>query len=266
MISEYIGVFDSGLGGLTAVKEIMKEMPEQPIIYFGDTGRVPYGTKGRETIIKYVNGDIRFLKSFGVSAIVAACGTASSIALPEIEDNDIPIIGVIEAAAEKAVKCTRNGRIGIIGTPGTIKSGAYEKLLKKKNSDINTVSRACPMFVPLVENGYFDHEITHILIKEYLSDIKEYGIDTLILGCTHYPLLKRAIGEFVGENVTLVDPGKEVAQYIKRLVPTHFGNISNDEKYRFYVSDNVESFEELGGMFLNRKMVGQVKKIDIEKY
>jgi len=266
MSNQYIGVFDSGLGGLTAVKEIMRLMPKQSIIYFGDTGRVPYGTRGRDTIIKYVKGDIRFLKSFGVGAIVAACGTASSVALPEIKDEEIPVIGVLDATAEKAVKVTKNKKIGIIGTPGTIKSVAYEKLIHNIDSDIFTFSRACPLFVPLVENGYFNNDATRFVIEDYLTDIKNSGVDTLILGCTHYPLLKTAISEFMGEGVTLVEPGAEVAAYIKKqgLYSEFEGN--EIDKYQFYVSDNTESFEELGGVFLQQKIIGQVKKIDIEKY
>ena len=267
MANEYIGVFDSGLGGLTAVKEIMKEMPGQPIIYFGDTGRVPYGTRGRETIIKYVKGDIRFLKSFEVKAIVVACGTASSVALPEIKgEEDIPIIGVIDATAKKAISVTKNKKIGIIGTPGTIKSGAYEKYIKEAAADVQTISNACPLFVPLVENGYFENEATKLIIKDYLTEIKEFGVDTLILGCTHYPLLKKAIKEFIGENVELVEPGVEVAAYVKSLVKSTEYSGDENEKYQFYVSDNIEGFEELGGIFLQQEIVGQVKKIDIEKY
>jgi len=264
MANEYIGVFDSGLGGLTAVKEIMNQMPDQPIIYFGDTGRVPYGTRGKDTIIKYVKGDIRFLESFGVKAIVVACGTASAVALPYIEQN-IPIIGVVDAATIAASKATKNGKIGVIGTTGTIKSNAYEIYLKKIDEKYEVYSNACPLFVPLVENGYFDSVATRFFVEEYLSEIKAAGVDTLILGCTHYPLLKGVIGEFMGDGVTLIDAGAEVARYIKNMGIC--GKADNlEEKYRFYVSDNIESFEELGGVFLQQKIVGQVKKIDIEKY
>lgn len=264
MANEYIGVFDSGLGGLTAVKEIMKQMPDQPIIYFGDTGRVPYGTRGKDTIIKYVKGDIRFLESFGVSAIVVACGTASAVALPHIEKN-IPIIGVVETAVAAAAKKTVNKRIGVIGTTGTIKSGAYEKALKKLSGSYEVYSNACPLFVPLVENGYFDSPATRFFVEEYLSDIKAKDVDTLILGCTHYPLLKKVIGEYMGDDVQLIDAGAEVARYVAGL--GILGKTDKeDEKYRFYVSDNIEGFEELGGIFLQQEIVGQVKKIDIEKY
>lgn len=267
MNSEYIGVFDSGLGGLTAVKEIMKQMPDQPIIYFGDTGRVPYGTRGSDTIIKYVKGDIRFLKSLNVSSIVVACGTASSVALPAIEESDIPIIGVVDAAADKAVSVTKNKRIGVIGTSGTIKSGAYEKLIHEKDPSILTVSNACPLFVPLVENGYSNTEAARLIAEEYLTPIKMAGVDTLILGCTHYPLMKRVIGSFMGSEVKLIDPGAEVARYIKEAgMYCENTDIPIDKKYRFYVSDNIEGFEELGGIFLEQKIIGQVSKIDIEKY
>ncbi len=264
MANDYIGVFDSGLGGLTAVKEIMKQMPNQPIIYFGDTGRVPYGTRGKETIIKYVKGDIRFLESFNVSAIVVACGTASSVALPHI-DKKIPIVGVVEPAARAALRATRNGKIGVIGTSGTISSGAYESAIHEISPDTGVYQNACPLFVPLVENGYFDSEATRFFVREYLSEIKEQGVDTLILGCTHYPLLSKVIGEFMGEDVKLISAGAEVARYIKELGIA--GECSDEtDKYRYYVSDNIETFEELGGMFLGQEIVGQVKKIDIEKY
>ena len=267
MSNDYIGVFDSGLGGLTAVKEIMKLMPEQPIIYFGDTGRVPYGTRGTDTIIKYVKGDIRFLKSLNVRAIVVACGTASSVALPVIKETDIPIVGVLEAAVNKAVKVTKDKKIGIIGTPGTIKSGAYEKLIHRSCPEIITVSNACPLFVPLVENGHAESEAARLIAAEYLAPVKEKGVDTLILGCTHYPLMKKIIGEFMGNDVTLIEPGVEVAEYIKRMgLCCEASELSEKEKYRFYVSDNIEGFEELGGVFLEQEIIGQVNKIDIEKY
>lgn len=269
MDNRSIGVFDSGLGGLTAVKQIMRELPDESIIYFGDTGRVPYGPRSREIIIKYSKNDINFLLSKDVKLIVVACGTVSSTALPEIRgDYSIPIIGVVEPTAAAALAATRNGRIGIIGTNGTIKSGAYEKVLKKGCSDIATFSRACPLFVPLAENGHFDTKVAELVTAEYLEEIKKQDVDTLIMGCTHYPLLKKTIGAFMGDNVTLIDAGAEVAKEVKR----HFDDNDlhshkHDEKqYQYYVSDDVGSFSELGGIFLNKKIDGQVEKIDIEKY
>lgn len=269
MDNRSIGVFDSGLGGLTAVKQIMNELPNENIIYFGDTGRVPYGNKSKDTVIKYTRNDINFLLSKDVKIIVVACGTVSSQVLPVIRDDyDIPIIGVVEAAADAAYKAVKNGKIGIIGTSGTIKSGAYESLLKKKDPNLKLFSNACPLFVPLVENGHFDTEVTRLVIEEYLSDIKAAGVDTLILGCTHYPLLKQSIARYMGKDVTLIDAGYEAAKALKRYFDKD--DLHSDEhdecQYRYYVSDDVESFENLGGIFLQKHINGQVEKIEIEKY
>lgn len=269
MDNRSIGVFDSGLGGLTAAKEIMELFPNESIIYFGDTGRVPYGSRSKETIIKYTHSDIRFLLSHNVKMIVIACGTASSAALPHIRDEfDTPIHGVVDAAGYAAVRATANGKIGIIGTPATIRSGAYTKYIREYDPSIETFERACPLFVPLVENGHFDTEVTRLVIEEYLSEIRAAGVDTLILGCTHYPLLEGAISRYMGGGVTLVSPGREVARFLrKKLTPELSHSKTPDkEQYSFYVSDSVEQFEELGGIFLEKKIDGQVSKIDIEKY
>lgn len=270
MDNRCIGVFDSGLGGLTAVKQIMNELPDERIIYFGDTGRVPYGTRSRETILKYTRGDIRFLKTFGVKMIVIACGTASSAALPAIKDEfDIPIIGVIDAAVYAAVRATRNKKIGVIGTAGTIKSREYEKQIKAYDSQMQPFTKACPLFVPLVENGHFDTEVARLVVAEYLEEIRDAGVDTLILGCTHYPLLKKVISEYMGSEVTLINSGAEAAIYLKKKLTNenmlHDGK-TESERYRYYVSDDVSSFEELGGIFLEREINGQVERVDIEKY
>lgn len=269
MNNKSIGVFDSGLGGLTAVKQIMQELPDENIIYFGDTGRVPYGTRSRDTILKYTRGDIRFLKTFDVKVIVIACGTASSAALPMIKNEfDVPIVGVIDAAVYAAVRATKNGKIGVIGTSGTIKSGEYEKQIKAYDGSMEVYSRACPMFVPLVENGYFDSPVTKLIVEEYLEEIRSKGVDTLILGCTHYPLLAKVIGEYMGDSVTLINSGAEVAKYLKKKFDKEMmhSEITDEEQYRYYVSDDISSFEELGGIFLEREINGQVSKIDIEKY
>lgn len=270
MNNRSIGVFDSGLGGLTAVKQIMKELPNESIVYFGDTGRVPYGTRSPETILKYTRDDIRFLESLDVKIIVIACGTASSVALDTVKhESKIPIVGVIDAAVYRAVRDTKNKKIGIIGTPGTIKSGSYVKCIKEQDADIETFANACPLFVPLVENGHFDTEMTRLAVDEYLKDIRAAGVDTLILGCTHYPLLKKVIAEYMGDNVTLVDPGAEAAKYLKKKLNRDMlcaDSTDTKNQYSYYVSDNVEGFEELGGIFLERKIDGQVRKIDIEKY
>lgn len=269
MDNKSIGVFDSGLGGLTAVKQIMKELPNENIIYFGDTGRVPYGTRSKDTILKYTRSDIRFLKTFDVKIIVIACGTASSAALPMIKDEfDVPIVGVIDAAVYAAVRATKNKRIGVIGTAGTIKSGEYEKQISEYDSEMQVFVKACPMFVPLVENGYFDTPVTKMIVEEYLEEIRAQGIDTLILGCTHYPLLEKVIREYMGDGVTLINSGAEVAKYLKKKLDKT-GALSekiNEQQYRYYVSDDILTFEEIGSVFLEREINGQVNKIDIEKY
>lgn len=268
MDNRKIGVFDSGLGGLTAVKEIMSLFPNEDIVYFGDTGRVPYGTRSKETIIKYTHSDINFLLSKDVKMIVIACGTASSAALPNIKrEFDVPIFGVVDAGAYEAVHVTRNKKIGIIGTSATIRSGAYTRYIAEHDDTIQTYERACPLFVPLVENGHFDTKVTELVVEEYLHDIKEAGVDTLIMGCTHYPLLRSAIERYMGDGVTLISPGAEVAKYMRKKLTADLRNSSTATgECEYYVSDSTESFAQLAGIFLERQINGQVRKIDIEKY
>ena len=269
MDNRSIGVFDSGLGGLTAVKQIMKELPNESIVYFGDTGRVPYGSRSKETIIKYSKGDMNFLMQKDVKTIVVACGTVSSVALPELQGTvPVLLIGVVEAAASAAISATKNNKIGVIGTKGTIKSGAYEKYINSKNPDIKTFSKACPLFVPLVENGHFDTMVAELVTEEYLTEIKKSGVDTLILGCTHYPLLKNTIARFMGEGVTLIDAGAEVSRLLKRTLSEKnmLAEKPAKEQYKYYVSDDIDGFESLGGMFLEQTLSNKVEKIDIEKY
>ena len=269
MDNRSIGVFDSGLGGLTAVKQIMQELPNENIVYFGDTGRVPYGSRSTETIIKYSKSDMHFLLEKDVKTVVVACGTVSSVALPYLKESvPVPIIGVVEAASEAAISASKNNRIGIIGTKGTIKSGAYERYITLKNPEIKTFSKACPLFVPLVENGHFDTMVAELVTEEYLTGIKESGVDTLILGCTHYPLLKNTIARFMGEGVTLIDAGAEVAKLLKATLTRKnlLAEAPSAEQYKYYVSDDIDGFESLGGMFLEQTLSKKVEKIDIEKY
>lgn len=267
MPEKFIGVFDSGLGGLTCVKELMEILPYESIVYFGDTGRVPYGSKSNETIIKYARSDIKFLKEFDLKMIVVACGTASAIALPVIKDEvKMPIIGVVSSAACAAVSTTKNKKIGIIGTQGSIRSGAYEKEIAKLDESIKTYATACPMFVPIVENGYAKSEVARIIAKEYLTDIKMAGVDTLILGCTHYPLLKEVIAEVMGEGVTLIDPGKISASYVKDYLSEQGFLSDGTPEHKFYVSDTPEGFRELASEFLNREISENIEKINIEEY
>lgn len=269
MDNRAIGVFDSGLGGLTAVKELMRLMPGESIVYFGDTGRVPYGTKSNETIIKYTLGDLQFLNTFDLKEIIIACGTASAIALPAVRDKcPVPLTGVTASAARAAVRATETGRIGIIGTPGTIRSGAYEALIREQDAGLFTVSQPCPLFVQLVESGWTDNEVAYLAAQEYLRPVKEAGVDTLILGCTHYPLLARTIARVMGDGVRLIDPGAETARELRQRLTERdmLSEETAEEQYRFFASDCVDGFAELGSRFLERPIAGSVRRIDIESY
>ncbi len=263
-----IGIFDSGLGGLTCVKEIMKIMPKEDIIYFGDTGRVPYGTRSRDTIVKYVRQDINFLKTFDIKSIIIACGTASSAALPMIENEfDLDITGVVHPAAKNAALSTKSGKIGVIGTEGSIRSGKYKEELLKINPDFEIISKACPLFVPLVENGYLKNEATRLIAEDYLLEMKNEKIDTLILGCTHYPLLSDIIRDVLGDEVTLIDSGAAAAAFTKKKIENRSLQAERQQgSCKFFVSDITESFSKQGGMFLNREITEQVKRINIENY
>lgn len=256
-----IGVFDSGLGGLTTVREIKRIMPGEDIIYFGDTGRVPYGNRSSETIIRYTKDDIDFLLKHDIKLIIAACGTASSVALPHLYDKyDIKIMGVLESACKKAAEVTKNGRVGVIGTTGTIKSGKYEELIKKISPSTEVFSNACPMFVPLVENGYSDSEAARIIARDYLTPLKEEKVDTLILGCTHYPLLTKVISDIMGDEVTLLSPGALAVESAKAYLEEK--GLSSEKKdggkSAFYVSDAAENFAALGSTFLGNPIESQV--------
>ena len=264
-----IGIFDSGLGGLTTVKELSRLLPNEDIIYFGDTGRVPYGTRSEDTIIKYVRQDMNFLIKNDVKMIISACGTASSVALKHLTDEfSVPVIGVLESACKAAALSTKNNRIGVLATPGTINSGAYGKGIRAIDKKIIVYEKACPMFVPLVENGYIDSEPTRIIAREYLEPMMEDEVDTIILGCTHYPLLTGVINEITNGKINLINVGYETAKYAKDLLKTF--DLLNDKEEngneKYYVSDDVEKFSYLGGMFLERTINSTVKKIDIEKY
>lgn len=268
MDNRAIGIFDSGLGGLTCVKKVMEIMPGEDIIYFGDTGRVPYGTKSPQTLVKYVRQDINFLESFDIKLIIIACGTASSAALPQIQgETPTEIIGVLEPACQAAVRLTQNGKIGVIGTGGTISSGKYLQTIKRISPNAQVFSRACPMFVPLVENGYTEGEVTRLIAEEYLTEIREWGADTLIMGCTHYPLLRREIQRIMGGDVKLVDAGAETAVAAQSQLAGR-GLLCGRERgtAQYFVSDTVDGFAELGSVFLDKQIEGSVHKIDIEKY
>lgn len=251
-----IGVFDSGVGGLTVAREIMRQLSQERIVYFGDTARVPYGSKSKETIIRYSRQIIHFLESKGVKAIVVACNTASAYALEEIRpEMKIPIIGVVKPGAKVAAKTTRNGKIGVIGTEGTIASQIYTEMIQRHNADAVVVGKACPLFVPLVEEGWLKDPITIEVAKRYLAAFQETGIDTLILGCTHYPLLRSVVRNIMGEGVELVNPAYETALGLKKLLEEC--RIANDgaqpagaPMYQFYVSDAAEKFKNFANSIL----------------
>ncbi len=269
MNSGAIGVFDSGLGGLTAVKELIKILPNEDIIYFGDTSRVPYGTRSRDTIISYAKQDLNFLSTFNIKAALVACGTISAVALDTLKDKyEFDITGVIDSAARAASSATVNNRIGIIGTNATVSSGAYEKALLAISSDIQTVAVPCPLFVPLVENGHIkeDDPITALAVEYYIKEIVDFGADTIIMGCTHYPLIAHAIKKYVGGQVTLVNPGKEAAKTLKEKLSSQKLLSKNGGVRRFYVSDSTQNFESYGSLFMEQSISGEVHKIDIEKY
>ena len=266
-----IGVFDSGLGGLSAVKEFLHILPNEKIIYFGDTGRVPYGTRSNDTIKKYAFQDASFLLKNNVKMIVAACGTVSSVAGDELESSlSVPYTGVVNPTAFAAAHKTRNGKIGVIGTAATIGSHSYKLRLEKLNKNFKVFEQACPLFVPLVENGVIrrDDQIVRLVVRRYLSGLKSEGVDTLILGCTHYPLLADAISDFMGDKVELVDSGYEPALYSAKILREQ--NLLNEDSAHknpeFFVSDTPDGFESVAGLFLGRDMEHSVTQINIELY
>ncbi len=265
-----IGVFDSGLGGLTAVRRLSTLMPNEHIIYFGDTGRVPYGGRSRDTISRYARQDVNFLRSFDLKAIVIACGTVSSIALDDLKQFHIPVFGVVEPTARKAAQLTQNGCVGIIATQATISTGAYERVLARYAPHATLYSRACPLFVPLVENGRVrvDDVVIKTVADEYLSPLRDQGIDTLLLGCTHYPLLMDVIGSIMGPQVRLLDSGAEVAEQITAWLSDNDCRADENQigTYRWYVSDSVENFYHLASIFLGREITEPVEQIAIENY
>ena len=266
-----IGVFDSGLGGLTAVRELARIMPEEDLVYFGDTGRVPYGGRSRDILVRYARQDVAFLRTFDPKAIVIACGTVSTTALDVLqEENDIPIFGVVAPAAHAAARVTRNGRVGLIGTRASIRSGAYERALDHLRPGVRVTARACPLLVPLVENGRFQpgDVVAETVVSEYLAPVRAAEADTLILGCTHYPLMKPIIGAYMGPGVTLVDVGEQCARWVKRQL--ELDGLRNERpgagRHRYYVSDSTEDFTALASVFLGEDMTGEVEQIDITAY
>ena len=265
-----IGVFDSGVGGLTVAREIMRNLPKEDIVYFGDTARVPYGSKSKDNIIRYSRQIIHFLQTQGVKAIVIACNTASALALDTVKDEfDLPIIGVVEPGARAALEVTRTKEIGVIGTEATVRSCMYEKIIQGICPEVEVLAKACPLFVPLVEEGFKKHPVTDEIIDYYLSSLTETNIDALILGCTHYPLLRTKIREYVGEKITLINPAYETAMDLKKILVEYDmenPDVEGDHgSYSFYVSDAADKFKQFANSILPYD-IDATQQINIEEY
>ncbi len=266
-----IGVFDSGVGGLTVAREIMRQLPNERIVYFGDTARVPYGSKSPETITRFSRQIAHFLQTQNVKAIVIACNSASSCAVEALEQEmDLPIIDVVRPGARAAIAATRNNKIGVIATEATIGSGIYSRYIKEQDCDAMVLSKACPLFVPLVEEGLWEDPVTDEIAGRYLAELIDVGIDTLILGCTHYPIIRSTIGRIMGDSVTLVNPAYETARELKRLLQEkglesgHRPGLGT-ELYRFFVSDAADKFQKFANSILTYGILS-AKVINIDEY
>ena len=268
MHSQPIGIFDSGLGGLTVVKEVMNHLPNESIIYLGDTARVPYGNKSKETVTKFSAQIIRFLQGKGVKAIIIACNTVSSNSIEELRAMfpDIPIEGVVEPGVKMAIEKSKTGRIGIIGTQATIRSNKYPTLIKEARPDAKVFGKSCPLFVPLVEDDWIDHEVTRMVAKEYLSPLLKEDIDSLILGCTHYPMISHVIQDVAGDGVTLVNPAQEAAYTMEENLRKWNMLARDDQKprYEFYVSDHTSQFQHMAKGFLKRP-IANVQIVELKE-
>jgi len=261
-----IGIFDSGVGGLTVVSQIRKRLPREGIVYFGDTARVPYGTKSKETVTKFSVENVEFLIRHNVKIVVVACNTASSLCLDFLKRCfRVPVVGVIRPGARAAAVITRNNRVGVIGTKATVMSGAYQRELANANPEIAVFSQSCPLFVPLVEEGWLDTAVTRQVASAYLKAFGSKKIDTLILGCTHYPLLKRVIRGVLGPGVALVDSAEEAAAEVDRILDAEGLSSRSNAKpvYRFFVSDDPKRFVKVGGLFL-RQRIRCVRRADCD--
>ena len=266
-----IGVFDSGVGGLTVAREIMRQIPNERMIYFGDTARVPYGNKSQDTVIRYSRQITRFLQTNQVKSIVVACNTASAYALDTLEkETDIPMIGVVKPGAKAAVQETKNGCIGVIGTEATVSSRLYDRYIKMLKQSASIHAKACPLFVPLVEEGLWEDPVTDEIASRYLTVLVDSGIDTLILGCTHYPLLRSTIAKTIGDGIHLVNPAYETALELKRMLEEKV--LLNDKKpslgenqYQFYVSDKAQKFMTFANSILKYGILS-ARKVNIEEF
>lgn len=260
-----IGVFDSGIGGLTVARSLFKLLPNENIIYLGDTARLPYGTKSKETVILYSIECFKFLISKKVKMVVVACNTASSVAVPFLQKiTKIPVTGVIEPGAKSAIVNSNTGKIAVIGTLGTIKSRSYIKQINKIDKNIKVFSQACSLFVQLAEDGWTDNKIAELTAKEYLNWLKKTGIDTLILGCTHYPILKGTISKVMGKKIRLIDSGDETAREVRKILIEN--SLLNTKKqkgvHKFFVTDFPNNFRQISERFLGQKM-HNVKKVKL---
>lgn len=266
-----IGVLDSGMGGLTAVRELLRVLPHEDIVYFGDTGRVPYGTRSAEIVTHYALQDINFLLGRQVKMVIAACGTVTTT-LPDslVRRFQFPYTGVLSPTVEAALAASRSRKIGVIATATTIRTGAYERELKKRDPEAEVISAACPLFVPLVENGFVerDNKVTRLVAEQYLDPLKEAGVDTLILGCTHYPVIAPLIGDVMGGEVALIDSGRAAADHARRLLAEE--NLLADRKTAgkcsYFVSDAPEDFARNASIFLGEGFCGEVARIEITNY
>lgn len=263
-----IGAFDSGLGGLTVVSQIHKYLPGESIVYFGDTGRVPYGSRSNETIIRYAKQDISFLKSHNVKIIVAACGTVSSVAYSAADGLDIPFVEVVTPAAETAAKITKNGKIGVIGTAATIGSHSFKHRIQRVDSKLAVFEHECALFVPFVESGFIspDDELVVGMVRRYLDPLIKENVDTLILGCTHYPILAPIIQRIMGDSVMLINTGEAAALKIKQILTENDMLADKKNDSHFFVSDTTQTFIETSEILLGKTLDFDVKKVDIEKY
>jgi glutamate racemase len=262
--SRPIGIFDSGIGGLTVVRQLMQRLPQEGILYFGDSARVPYGTKSPETVTRFSFENTRFLVRRDIKFLIVACNTASAMSLDLLQKRfDVPMIGVIEPGARAAVAVTRNRRIGVIGTIGTVGSGAYTRMIAALDPSCVVVQAACPLFVPLAEEGWTDGEIVERITRVYLEPLRESRIDTLILGCTHYPLLKETIARVAGPEVTLVDTAEETVRLVREELSSRalLSDADGEGARKFYISDIPARFSEIGGRFLGRQVL-EVERVD----
>lgn len=265
-----IGIFDSGLGGLSVVKDFIDLMPNENIVYFGDTGRVPYGTKSRDTILKYAKQDEAFLLSNDVKMVIAACGTVSSVAYDTGKDLGVPFLGVVEPSAKAAVSITKSKKIGVIGTSTTVASNSYQKAINAIDSEIEVFSVACPLFVSIVEQGWIadDDEVAYLTAKRYLQPLIQADVDTLILGCTHFPLISGTIARVMGKNVRLISSGGATASEAAKILKEN--DMLSDEKnkatQKYFVSDSPQGFRTTAERFLQSEINSEIKQIGIENY